>query len=436
MNSVSPNTNGNCHCNFSYEKDLEIGISATHKTNRKFFVMNSQKPLNIEMANKEHGTLFMDKTAMKKHFDTVLQFDKERQSVILQSIGDGVIATDMDGNIMLMNAIAEELTGWSAEEAENRPMTEVFHIINKHTREESDNPIELVLKSGEAQKLDVDTVLISREGEKEYYINDSCAPILDKKGNIMGVVLVFRDVTKRKQEEALKEKITADLVQRNKDHEHFDNIISHDLRTPVANIISLTELINDEDLEAGERELMMNALSASAERLDEVITDLNVILSIGKQLNEKKEQVNFLKLVKDIQESIAHVLEKDQIHINIDFSSVNEMFAIKSYMYSIFYNLIANSIKYKQAEVPLEISIESRLIDKNVSLTFKDNGVGIDLKKHGGDLFGLYQRFHIDKAEGKGMGLYMVKMQVEKLGGTISVKSAVNQGTEFTIDFT
>ena len=383
--------------------------------------------------NGEHITIFADKNAMKKHFDSALQFDKERQSVILQSIGDAVIATDMDGNIILMNPIAENLTGWKSEEAENQPVNEVFHIINKLTRKESDNPVESVLKTGKALKLDPDTVLISRNEKMEYSINDSCAPILDIKGNIMGVVLVFRDVTKQKKEEAFKEKITADLVQRNKDHEHFASIISHDLRGPVSNILDLTALVNDKDLEEDERKFMMNALTTSAERLNEVITDLNVILSVGKELNEKKKLVHFSKLVSDIEESIRNILEKEQANFKIDFSGVDEMFTIKSYMYSIFYNLISNSIKYRRPIVPLNITIESHLVDEKIILIFKDNGLGVDLKKREGEIFGLYKRFHTDKAEGKGMGLYMVKLQVEKLGGKIRVKSEVNQGTEFTI---
>lgn len=395
--------------------------------------MNNKAHLNANPVYKDQVTIFMDKDARVKQYETDLQFDKERESVILQSIGDGVIATNLHGNIMLMNAIAENLTGWKLEEAESKPITEVFHIINKLTRAVSDNPIESVLKTGKALKLDPDTVLISRNDEKEYYINDSCAPILNKKGNIMGVVLVFRDVSKRKEEEALKEKITADLVQRNKDHEHFSRIISHDLRAPVANIIGLTRLINDKGLKEGEREFMLEALTTSAEKLNEVIVDLNVILSIGKQLQEKKEQVHFSKLVYDIRESIANILEKEQAHFKIDFSRVDEMFTIKSYLYSIFYNLISNSIKYRRSDVPLCITVESALLDEKIILTFRDNGMGVDLKKSGNDLFGLYKRFHTDKAEGKGMGMYMVKLQVEKLGGEISVKSTVDQGIEFKI---
>lgn len=384
----------------------------------------------------DQATIFADKNEMKKHFATALQFDKERQSVILQSIGDAVIATDTDANIILMNSVAEELTGWKSVEAENKPITDVFHVVNKLTREIIESPVESVLKTGKVLKLDPDTILISRTENKEYYINDSCAPILNVKGNIMGVVLVFRDVSKRKEEEALKEKITADLVQRNKDHEHFDSIISHDLRSPVANIISLASMVNDKDLEEDEREFFMNSLTTSAEKLNEVLDDLNVILSIGKQLNEKKELVHFSKLVSDIQDSIQNILEKEQVHFKIDFSRVDEMFTIKSYMYSIFYNLISNSIKYKRSDVPLEIAIESDLVDNKVVLIFKDNGLGIDLKKRGHDLFGLYKRFHTDKAEGKGMGLHMVKVQVEKLGGKISAKSEVNQGIEFKIELT
>src|SRR5690606_20273407 len=149
----------------------------------------------------------------------------------------------------------------------------------------------------------------------------------------------------------------------------------------------------------------------------------------------KKEHIQFSTLVSDIQESIKNVLEKEQVQFTLDFSKLDLMFTIKSYMYSIFYNLISNSIKYRRQEVPLEIYVESDFVDNRLMLTFKDNGMGIDLDRNGNDLFGLYTRFHKDKAEGKGMGLHMVKVQVENLGGTINVKSTVNQGTEFTIVF-
>lgn len=100
--------------------------------------MNNKEPLNSKPIYNNPVPVFTDIKEMKKYFNTALQFDKERQSVILQSIGDGVIATDLDANIILMNTVAEKLTGWKSEEAESKPIKEVFHIINKLTREESD----------------------------------------------------------------------------------------------------------------------------------------------------------------------------------------------------------------------------------------------------------------------------------------------------------
>lgn len=370
---------------------------------------------------------------MKKSFDTSEQFENEREAVILQSIGDAVIATDMNGNIILMNRIAENLTGWKSTDAKNQPIMNVLNIINKQTRKAYDNPIISVLKTRKSIKLKPDTILVSRNKKKEYAISDSCAPILDSIGNTMGVVLVFRDITKQKQDEALKEKISADLALRNKDLEQFTAIVSHDLRSPVANILALTALIKEKGSIEDESEFIIDALTKSTKRLDEVIFDLNQILSVGMQIKEIKEPVHFSKLVSDIQESIGKISENEDATFKIDFSRLDEMITIKSYLYSIFHNLISNSIKYRRPNVPLEISIASKLVKDQVILTFSDNGLGINLLKNGNELFGLYKRFHTDIAKGKGMGLYMVKQQVEKLGGTISVKSTVDQVTEFTI---
>ncbi len=129
---------------------------------------------------------------------------QERLHVTLHSIGDAVITADIQGNITLMNEIAEQLTGWKAEEALGRPLPEVFHIINEQTREQCENPVEKVLRTGGIITLANHTALIRRDGT-EFSIADSGAPIRDRKGGIIGAVLVFRDVTERRRaEEALR----------------------------------------------------------------------------------------------------------------------------------------------------------------------------------------------------------------------------------------
>jgi len=149
---------------------------------------------------------FVDITERKEKEAAVAAI-KEQLAVTLSSIGDGVISTDTDGTITLMNRAAEEVTGWKETEAIGRPLTDVFHIINEKTREPCVNPVEQVLETGEIVGLANHTVLISREGA-EKILADSGAPIRGKDRQVIGVVLVFRDVTEqRKRERHLLEKL-------------------------------------------------------------------------------------------------------------------------------------------------------------------------------------------------------------------------------------
>ncbi len=127
--------------------------------------------------------------------------EKERLLVTLRSIGDGVITTGIDGKIVLINKVTEELTGWTPNEAYGKPLTEVFHIINENTRERPEDPVARVIRTGLIVGLANNTVLIAKNGT-ERIIADSGAPIKDDKGNIIGVVLVFRDITERRKAEA------------------------------------------------------------------------------------------------------------------------------------------------------------------------------------------------------------------------------------------
>ncbi|MDY6974398.1 MAG: PAS domain S-box protein, partial [Thermodesulfobacteriota bacterium] len=145
---------------------------------------------------------FMD-ISQRKEAELAVAEEKERLAVTLRSIGDGVICTDRAGNIVLMNGVAEDLTGWEEHDAYGRPLNEVFNIINEKTRERCDNPVEKVFESGGVVGLANHTVLVSKDGT-EKILADSGAPIRDRDGKIVGVVLVFRDVTeKRRIEEEL-----------------------------------------------------------------------------------------------------------------------------------------------------------------------------------------------------------------------------------------
>ncbi|MGZ3930568.1 MAG: sensor histidine kinase, partial [Bacteroidia bacterium] len=174
-------------------------------------------------------------------------------------------------------------------------------------------------------------------------------------------------------------------------------------------------------------------LFKAVEHLDEIVKDLNKVLQIRTEITENKERVCLSDLVSNISSSIHNLVQKEKAVFITDFSEINHVVTLKSYIQSIFYNLISNSIKYKSPGKPPVIDIRSKIDDGRVKITFTDNGIGIDLEQFGHQVFGLYKRFHAS-TEGKGLGLFMVKTQAEVLGGNISVQSKPDVGTEFTLE--
>lgn len=273
-----------------------------------------------------------------------------------------------------------------------------------------------------------------KKGSKDQYTSYSIFPIWENNKTV-GVSCFVLDITNKKEQEINKNKVTNDLMQRNKDLEQFTFIVSHNLRAPVANIIGLTSLLKDEYSLNEDKLKIINGLDLSITRLDEVIGDLNNILQLRVQIDEPKKYIDLKNLILDIQVSISNTIANIEVDIQTNFNSCTEIKSIKSYLYSIFYNLISNSIKYRKQEKKLIIQISSSISKNHIELIYQDNGIGIDLFKNGNQVFGLYKRFHLNQAEGKGVGLYMVKTQVEALGGSISIESEINKGTEFKIQF-
>jgi two-component system sensor histidine kinase/response regulator len=156
---------------------------------------SQQRLKNRVLVETQHLLELQKKTNQQLHdANTTLQVSEEKLSVTLNSIGDAVIATDAEGRVTLLNPLAEQLTGWTQAEAYGRPVDEVFHIINQETRQLATIPVKDTLALGTVQGLANHTVLISRQGG-ECDIADSCAPIRDRDAQVIGAVLVFRDVT-------------------------------------------------------------------------------------------------------------------------------------------------------------------------------------------------------------------------------------------------
>ncbi len=225
----------------------------------------------------------------------------------------------------------------------------------------------------------------------------------------------------------------SELVEQNSRLEQFSYIISHNLRAPLARVQGLVSLLNNPQTEE-EKLTIHQLLLRSSHELDTVITDLGLIINIQKSNTEIRSEVSLSKIIKKVIKSLDPELHLIKATVNMNVNPSEIIQSLPPYVESIFYNLISNAIKYRYKDRPLLIQINSKRMHQFVEVTISDNGLGIDLTKYNAQLFNLYKRFHLH-VEGKGLGLYLVRTQIESLGGRIEVQSEVDQGTRFILFF-
>lgn len=262
--------------------------------------------------------------------------------------------------------------------------------------------------------------------------------------------LLYRNIQQRKKTNAILEEYSNDLkiqvedrtkelvktnielVSQNNQLEQFGYIIAHNLRGAVARILGLTGLINGKSFEPDKDQEMLQLLHSSAKELDASIYDLNRILEIKKGIQNSSEMVNFSDRLIKVKSMLKDKILESGATVDEDFAAAPTCYAVPAYIESILYNLVSNGIKYRSEERKPVIKIKTSKESGKVVLTVSDNGIGMDLTKLKDKLFSLYQRFH-SHVDGKGMGLFLVKTQVEALNGTIEIESKLNEGTSFKI---
>jgi PAS domain S-box-containing protein len=400
-------------------------------------IADISKSVNQMAANLK--TVTASKTDLERAQASLLE-SEQRWATTLASIGDAVIATDTSGNIMFMNGEAEELTGWMLSEASQKPVKIVFTIVNEQTRLEVENPIDRVLKEGLVVGLANHTVLIRKDGS-EVPIDDSGAPIKDKDGKTKGVVLVFRDITERKEtEEKLieyqrnLERLVEERTKQLKDSERLAAIgatagmVGHDIRNPLQAITSdvflaksdLTSMAEGEDKENLKESL--GGIEKNVEYINKIVQDLQ---DFARPLNPKAEETD-LKLV------IAGLLAKQSMPDNIELSikienKAEKINADSYYINRILSNLVTNAVQAMPNGGRLTIHAFREPTDLVINV--KDTGVGIP-KDIQGKMFTL---MFTTKSKGQGFGLPVIKRMTESLGGTVTFESEEGKGTTFTV---
>ncbi len=248
------------------------------------------------------------------------------------------------------------------------------------------------------------------------------------------VISLVRDISARQQVEAERSALVNELTRKNRNLEQFAHLTSHNLRAPVANMQGLLSLYDRQHPESDFNLTVVENLQKAVGILDQVLADLNELLLVRDPLPERRQWVAFGPVLEAVTSSISVQLARSGAQLTSDFSAAPQVEAIGSYLHSILLNLLTNAIKYRSPARTLQLQMRTAPTPEGICLSVTDNGLGMDLGKVGDRLFGLYQRFHAE-AEGKGLGLHLVKTQVEALGGSITVESRPGVGTTFRIYF-
>ena len=224
-----------------------------------------------------------------------------------------------------------------------------------------------------------------------------------------------------------------ELVGQNQRLEQFASVISHNLRGPIASILGLGNVFERPNLNAFNQRCLAH-LQQAAQRLDTVANDLNQLLTYSSGTLTKVEPVRLESVLQTVIEKLSDSITQEKAEVTGNFEKADCVFAVASWVELILTHLIANALKFKSYEVNPLIHVISSRTENHVVLAVSDNGLGIDIQKYQNKLFNLYQRFHTHR-EGRGVGLYLVKTQMEALGGNVTVESNLGEGTTFYLHF-
>ncbi|SHI76704.1 PAS domain S-box-containing protein [Mesonia phycicola] len=360
------------------------------------------------------------------------------QSILDASKQVSIISTDTKGNITLFNSGAEQLLGYKAKELIGKQIPETIHLSSEIEEQSNILSKEYNRKINGFESIIYEAKIGVPTTKEWTYLNKDRTnfPVLLSVNTILthnditGYLIVATDITKLKKVE---KEITSLLDITNEQNErlrNFAHIVSHNLRSHSGGILAMLSLIQLEKPELTDNELF-TLLNSGAENLRKTVEDLTEIVKINlTQINTSTIKLH--EIIEKNIESLSIQIEETNFKI---INNVDQNLTIKglpAYIDSIVLNIITNSIKYRDQEKASYLKIFTTTDKDMITIYFEDNGLGIDLKKHGDKLFGMYKTFH-HHDDSRGVGLFITKNQIESMGGKISLKSQVNTGTTFKV---
>ncbi len=352
---------------------------------------------------------------------------EERFRITLTSIGDAVIATDQSGRISFLNTVAESLTGASLAQARGRDIAEVFPIFNEFTGAVTQNPVKRVMNEGRVVGLANHTVLKHPDGYL-IPIEDSAAPIRDEKGNLIGVVLVFRDVTnERKSQELLRksEKLTAAA--------RLSATVAHEINNPLEAVSNLIYIAKQSAIASPD---LVNHLTLAEQELERVAHITRQTLGFYRE-STQAEKIDIPALIESVLRLYSNKLQSKNIRIERDFADCPSLIAVPGELKQVVSNLVSNALDAVPVNGCIRFDLRS-VEDTNggsVQMIIADDGPGIPPE----NVDRIFEPFFTTKKDiGTGLGLWVTREIIERHGGTISVESrngkVAARGASFVIN--
>ncbi|HAC16417.1 MAG TPA: PAS domain-containing sensor histidine kinase [Bacteroidetes bacterium] len=329
-----------------------------------------------------------------------------------------------DGYFKKVNTGFEKLLGYSMDELLDRPVNAFIHP----------DDVEITSKYRDSIRqgkplLNFENRYVTKSGEVVWLTWTS---IPHPQHEL--VYAIAKNITHRKKIEDDRNSILAKITMVNDELKRLTYSTSHDLRSPVNNLIAAFSLLDVTKVQDQETVDILNLLKLASQGLNSTLnTYVDTLVQKDKNSVEISES-NFQESLSLVTQSLSLLIKNSNTQLKIDFSKAPTVMFNRGYLDSIFLNLISNAIKYAKPQVNPIIQIWTEVQNNRTVLYVKDNGIGFDLEKIGDKIFGFNQKFHKNK-DSKGIGLYLVRNHVESLGGSIKVESNLNDGSLFIIKF-
>lgn len=359
----------------------------------------------------------------------------EKLRTTLSSIGDAVIATDAEGRVTIMNAVAESLTGWKIDDAAGRPLEDAFNIVNESSRLPVESPITKALREGVIVGLANHTVLIAKDGT-ERPIDDSAAPIRFQNGAIIGCVLVFRDITGRKQAEDQLRELAANLSEADRRKNEFLAMLAHELRNPLAPIRNALQIVRISDSNRETVKFASDIMDRQVNHMVRLVDDLLDVSRVSQgKIELRRERVELAQILRNAVESIRPAIDQARNELSVTQPPKPVfLYADSTRLEQVFANLLSNACKYGKHGG--RISLAAELRNDRIEISVKDHGVGIrpDMLKKIFEMFVQADQSLERSQGGLGIGLTLVQRLVEMHEGSVTAFSdGPDRGSEFVV---